>query len=537
MTRTAFASGEGAAPEPRAESARPRTRSRDLRGAVLLAVVAFGAALAYAPWQRAPLEKLVADFLPLIDGAASVGEAFAAMHDFYKADGRFQPIYMLALAAEHQAFGVEGRPWYVVAFLLVVLASALAAWLFRRLGASPLASAMGGGLLLLGQAAGPAILVPWWIAEPLSTIPLLGAAHLAVGYRDAERYRIRGAAIALCMAAAVLAKETTIAAMPFVMLVALLCSPDGWRPPRFGRRVWWLGTMLGATTAALGAALLLTRMEAPAMSYGATYGVAGWPGIRHVILMLQAFSLAAVMPWVNGYANLYGRSSLASIDRWAILYPPNLLLLATIGTGLWIGLRGERRRHVLLAAGTGFVLLAGGIMIYMPWPAPRSWYGFPYLVGWGLMLAVASTVLESRRRGRAAAYGAFVLIAAVSLLDMRRARREGHALRRLDREVLAAFPAHSDAGEILLAASSDHGGRARMWRRWSNVLLDEPMPMVHTVRCADVPSIAASGRRVLLVLFTRECPGVRLEHSVRRITTAAGIEAVLVRPDRRPAAR
>lgn len=496
----------GAAPAARSvEDAGVQRRERDALTAGLLAVVLAAVALAtYRPWRAVPMDRMIGDFWPLVAHERSLSRAFTSLLEYYGQDGRFQPIYMFGVAAQTLAFGSDGRGWQLVAFGFVLVAAVLVALLAARLGASRTAAVLGGGLLLVSQAAAPSVLVPHWFAEPLSAIFLLLSAHAAIGFRDAASWPRRALLVTLLAMCAVLTKETTIAGFAFVAFLATFRERNRWSVPKVEGRLVGLAIVMTVGGMLVALPILFTRASASGMSYGATYTIAS-RGIRDVVLLGKMFTIAPKVPARVGNEALFGRGTLGPIDPASLLHPPNLLVALVVLVGLALALRGARGRPARWVVAASASLLLPGMAVYVFWPALQTWYAFPYLAGLALPFATGADAIGDRRGGRFAVLAAYAAIVAVAMRDIASAARQATALRAVEWDVLTALPAHAGRESVLIASPRPDGGIARSWRRTGNAELAERFPLVHAVSCAEAGRVLAERRNVLVVRYLDSC--------------------------------
>ena len=478
------------------------------RGRAVLAAVLLAAAWTYVPWRRAAFDKLISDFLPLLPRDRSFVDGLAVMFEYYKDDGRFQPIYMAELALEWTVFGSNARAWQVWSFVLVAASAVVAFALFRRLRIAPVPAAVGACLVVASQAPMMTIIMTHWVAEPTSTLFMLGAAHLAVSYPRARRPVATAVGIGALALLSIWSKETTVAAVPFLVLLALSRDAAGrWRLPGVDRQAIGLVVVVGAFVALAAAPILLARLNAPGGSYGAQYTLATLRGgHRHLIPVAEIMFL----PGSKRH-----------------LHPANLLAIATGLLCLYALLRPPRDRDRLLGLAVAASLPIGGFLIYVPWVALDAWYGFPYLIGTGLMLAFGLDRLrELSRAGYAAALALSAAAAVVVLHETAGTARRWAASRLAEESVVRWVGLAGDVESLVVAMPAFDGGVPRAWSRFQRAIIGRA-PLTHTLRCNDaLQLLREAGDRVVVVTDAQRCP----EIAASGIPPVAAFEEPYVRP-------
>lgn len=474
---------------PRPERFHPRPAAAVFTTALLV----LATSLAYGPWIAAPFDKAISDFFPLLPADGGFRAGAGALHDYYKADGRFTPVYMTVLALEWTMFRDRTLGWQLFAFALIAADVILAAWLFVRLRITPLAAGLGAGLLLLCRAIAPPILFVHWIAEPFATGLMLVAAHLSLSLHVRQHYAARLLAIALLFIACVWTKETFVAVAPFLVLLGACHAGSGaWSPPRPDRRT--IGVVMVIALAALVAAIpvIMVRLSAPAAAYGAAYGMnLGSIGLRDVL------TVAEVMTMPNPSARPY----------------PTNVLLVVLGLAClvvaWRGWRGGKSTPWpwLVAAS----LPLAGFLIYLPWPSLGAWYGIPYLVGTGMFLALGLDSLErSGKRAHSIALATYAVIAVIALRDAHTSAGMNRAMHRAEGRVTTTVADDPSILTFIHAGRRVDGWLARMWRRWLPLHAASGVaPSAHVLDCESAAPFLSQATSAEVVMSVRgECPAI-----------------------------
>jgi hypothetical protein len=215
---------------------------------------------------------------------------------------------------------------------------------------------------------------------------MLAAAAMAHGWGDAPRGVRRTVAVAACVTGMLLCKETLVAALPFLCVVAACWSAENdLHQPRLDRRTAHFAVACLPACLVLGAALLWAASRRELDAYAALYGSS--------VLTNRAVAgrLAQMTLPVSFHT-----------EPWRLLlFPPNFVFVTCIlaGLALLVPARDARRRTTpkfLVAA----ALPAAGILIYLPWPRFEPFYAIPFMFGVVLAIAVLVDVSATGLRPR-----------------------------------------------------------------------------------------------------------------------------------------
>lgn len=361
------------------------------------ALIIIGAVVLYSPLLDAPLEIVdYSELLLVMPGTRDFLDTWASLTTYFAGHGRFLPVTHGFIALNWALFGEHSAGWQIVRGAVMLACVAAAFVLLRRVGATRLAAAAGATLFIVAPGASAS-----WIrlsGEPHATLALLGAGIIATYYGTIARWRAAAVVMAALSSLAVFAKETSIAAVPFVLGLAWYeCGRhSAVRVDSRRRRRWLLATsfvMLAATVAAT----LLVALDARTNvdSYAAQYGHAS------TLSTFTRRALWIMLPFPPGTA--WSRGDLLRL-------PPNAIFCGLI---VIAGLVATGTREVLTRwASSVLVFVALGVagtLVYHPWPRFESLYTLPFLFGSSLALAASLSAVEQLRPRLAwLAYAAFL---------------------------------------------------------------------------------------------------------------------------------
>lgn len=355
---------------------RPFVRS-DFFVLVALIVIAL---IVYRPWRMLPIDVWdYREFLPVLDQHQTLVGRTNAILNYYSAQGRMNPFLYFTIVLEYGFFGSTALGWQVVRFAIMAINLLLMFSLALKLGVSRWGAFLAAGLLII---AAP-VTAGWMqmLPEPKALLALLVAASLALGYRDAERWRFRAGLIIACLAAVFLFKEVVGTLGAFVILLAL----TGWPEPQFpvwppSKRAVGLVGGAGVMVAGIGAMILWVRTLPQATGgYGMAYGT-GQLTVSHL--------------WKN-FTSILLPVHPVGRELIALLYPTNLILIVVLLSALIARRETLKKRRLgwLVAFGLGVPLL--GAIVYWPWPKFEAYYGLPFFAVLALLLGGALTAVEA----------------------------------------------------------------------------------------------------------------------------------------------
>ena len=353
----------------------------------------------------------------------------------------YRPLALLILKVEAHVFGFS-RPWgpATVSVLLHLLNAGLGGLLVRRDGQRTGVAAAAGALFLAAPWAGEGV---FWVSaqfDLLSTAAFLAALLLAgAALRSTGRSWAWAGAAAVAAGAALSSKELAVTLPVVALLLGLAQAEEGMTGTGQARRPWHLWQLwrprrltlvvglLGLVTAAYLAARwqLLPGLRGPYGEYGALLRSGGWQNLASHLLAFAVPPLGAaggartvlLAAWATGLLLVAVRAARLDLARTVLRLAAFLFSLAPILT---------------LSSGPGSI--PGGRLLYAP----------------GALLVVTLAPGLAPRRGsrpgrpsRAALpVLAFVLLAAVALISLRRQQRLWGAASALARHVVEyPFPA------------------------------------------------------------------------------------------------
>lgn len=396
------------------------------------------------PWVAHPFPVWdYAEMLPLLRRSHGLLGAFQALASFYRAQGRANYLTYAQIALTWGTAGAHPVGWQLQRALFMLAAALLLVVVARRLGATPLAAAVGALVFVLAVPSTEGWLL--LMGEPLALCLLLLLVLAAAGFRTTPAWRSRALLIALLAAALLLCKEVLGVLLPAVLLFAVSWVPgEGFRRPALGPRERRLALLLLGVLALEVWSVRAALHDAAPQSYAAAYG-AGGVGIGRIGTLVQAMLLPARFV-----------SAGAATD----LYPANLAFVLLLILGLAQPKEGASRSKGWgwWAAGLLSYPLVGAL-VYAPWPRYSAFYGIPFFAGSvGLLIAAAGAVERAHRIGRWLAGILGGLTVLYCALVAERVIAEKHALSGLAVEIAQALP-RAPRLDTLFVVSPSRGGR------------------------------------------------------------------------------
>jgi hypothetical protein len=135
-----------------------------------------------------------------------------------------------------------------------------------------------------------------------------------------------------------------------------------------------------------------------------------------------------------------------------ILFPPNLVFLATLCTGFvaswrWAN-RGEIQGKLLVA----LTLPLAGLLVYLPWPRFELFYGLPFLLGVSLCVATLLGQLGLDSRWRVGLTMCWLVVLAGSALIAVGQARYMRARREVNQAVALDLSRHGPTDSVVVAS-------------------------------------------------------------------------------------
>lgn len=410
----------------------------------------------------------------------------------YLAEGRFNPVAYLAMAAQWSLFGLHVRAWQVARFGIMSAIVVCGYLILRRMGMTRTGAMTGAAAYVLA----PTATRGWsWLtsAEPLGTLLILGATAVTLASNPTSRRRRLGAPVlvATLLALAVLTKEMLAAGCLIPALVA-----------------WAVGRMQTTVESRRHAGWLV---------------LAGWAGVA---IALVPVAYAYLQAPAEAYATRYASAGIAGVDLigsfWSAAVPfaplPGTLMLGIVLVG-YVGLSvfgwallarsGAFATRRLLSVGLGLPAL--GMLAYAPWPSYSIGYALPFLFGGAVLVAGAVTGLQRASRPvrlLSMGFGALLLAYAASgvLVEV----RPPQALLSAIRPLLPLVHMEAKGDPVVVGANDFQMERpiAAFAYRFSQLARANGVgwPATRSVTCEEASSLARSDSTVLVVRVSEICP-------------------------------
>ncbi len=469
------------------------TRVRLLATAAALAAIAIALAV-YRPFDPRPFEFLdFPEFFGVLERGPALSDRINGLVAYYHGQGRANVLAYVLIAVRWTLFGRNTAVWQLARFLVMCALILLTYVLLRRLGASRTGAAIGASLFLTTEAASHG-----WLRlsmmEPLATVLIYAAAIIGSRLQRSNHWRIDLVLIAGLVIAAILLKEVIVATVPLIALVGLCVGADGSPSlPCWSKRNATLIISLGV---AAGIALVPTMAAVIGLrgsAYAASYGSGPLQPSRIV-----SFLFATLVPF-NVFASSGGLIVFACY-----------VLLTTAGVAT-IAQHIESRQSRWIPLAIALAVALFGAVAYVPWPSFELFYTIPYLIAPAILLAIAVSAIErAHGRGRAAAYGATLVISAYAIsLAHAHARRTAAAQRLVDITAIAISQVPNvDTAVFAVARMHPQAwqGTGPTIARYATAVRHVPFPVAIDVPCATAASRATAAHRTLVVVLSSQCP-------------------------------
>ena len=469
-------------------------------GLILALLVACGAVL-YRPWVDLP--QPVTDMpviLSILQRAPNVWSGTGDLIAHYADEARFTPGSMAALAVFHGLFGDAGTDWRWARFALCALVTAGAYLVYRRANLGRLGAAAGASLFVIADPARPGWLMPQ-VMEPLALGFLLIALAVALGFRSSASQWRSALAIGMSLVAAIWVKEPMVAAVPFVVLVALTWSDGTWSVPT--RTTMYVRPLIigvaGLTLLFNVLPLAYIRLAHDSPNYASRYS-------------LEGLSWSA---WSNSF-----RASALPVTRVAS-FPANVAAVALVFGGIAFS-GSERRRSHLILLGIAAVLPLAVSLLYAPWPSFTGYYALPALLGLGLIIgaSVDRFTVRSRLSRHLAVLLVVVVVGFGSLMAVN-SFEQYRAQRHLDLTLARALAAPVDSSSLVVGTRdpSRSGALGRSLVRYTHLFADpSAIRDAVDVSCERAAVTARSpSADTVVVAFLEDCPQIARTGDVVRM--------------------
>jgi hypothetical protein len=480
----------------------------------LAAILATGIALTliiYLPLAGRPLDmEDFGEFLPLLRSNPTFLTQLQALVRYYVEDqGRLNVIPYFFIVTKWFFFGWHVPLWQTARFLQMWLIVIGVYVILRNLGVARFGALCGAALFVVAPP-GMAAWVRLTLGEPLGTLLLLLATHLAIGYQQDSRWRLRAIGIVVLLLAIAFTKEMLLVAVPFVLALACSRGPDGrFEPFRASRRNRYLVGLAGTVISVAAMVIVWVALHANADAYARQYGKVALSGYQFlaplVLFLLPGYSVVRpVFP--------------------ATLIIADEVFLAILAGGWWLAFRSavdqsEMRRRLLIP----LLLLLPGAMAYVPWDVLQVTYGLPFLLSPAFLLGYALTSIESHYPRRAVLIRALTILILVSCaISAHRFVRRDLALQQVNAGVAARIAASTTQDSTLVAVGTRPSlgsmGPGPSLGRY--VLATTGHPVVGPVRnilCAELEPALHASSKLLIVSYHFRCGSLsQPDVSVRR---------------------
>ena len=398
---------------------------------VLLAVLLGGSLglLLMQPWEPIPFP--ISDFggwMTLLSSSRSATEGFWGLVVEHAREGRLNPLSMAYVAINWALFDMHALGWQLVRAAIMVTVVGTAYVLFRMLGARRGAALVGAGFFVITDSARSVWMLPQAV-EHVATLFVLLASLLAASYHAVTRTWRSASATAALLVLATWVREPMVAAVPFVLLLALAHRGQGrLSRPRVERRSLILLSVIGLAVALLNVIpVIAVRFLERSTGYASRFGPENI-SLGNVTNVLSALMLPVTRE---------------------PLFPANVVFVFVIATAaVGAGVASRRYRSMLLLA-VPLPLCAAAI--YVMWPSFPGNYALPYVPAIALVFALALTRLwDVSSAGRALAVGGASVVMGYGALLAVNGRREYAASRLLDVDMVAYVSAMS-ASQVIVA--------------------------------------------------------------------------------------
>ena len=474
-------------------------RSAAIRLATILAIGIALTAIIYLPFAARPFDvEDFGEFLPLLRNNPTFLTQLKALLGYYVEDqGRLNVIPYFFIVTKWFFFGWNVPLWQTARFLEMWLIVAGVYVILRDLDVARFGALCSAALFTVAPP-GMAAWVRLTLGEPLGTLLLLMATHLAIGYHQSDRWRLRAISIVLLFLAIAFTKEMLLVAVPFVLAVACSRGPGRrYEPFRASQRNRYLVGLSGTVLSVAAIAIIWVALHARTDALAGQYGKAAISGYQFfapiVLFLLPAYSLTD---------SVFPRTLLIADE----------VFLAAVAGGWWLAFRSavdrsEVRRRLLIA----LLLLIPGALVYVPWEAIQVTYGLPFLLSPAFLLGYGLTSIESYYKRRVVLVRALTVLILVSCaISAHHFSRRALALQRVNAGVAARMAASTGQDSILVTVARPPRlawmGAGPALGRY--VLATTGQPVVSPIRdilCAELEPALHASSKLLIVSYHFRC--------------------------------
>jgi hypothetical protein len=456
-------------------------------------------AIIYLPFAARPFDVVdFGEFLPLLRNNPTFLTQLKALLRYYVEDqGRLNVVPYFFIVTKWFFFGWHVPLWQTARFIEMWLIVTGAYVVLRGLGVARFGALCGAALFVVAPPATGAW-VRLTLGEPLGTLLLLLATHLAIGYQEDERWRPRAIGIVLLLLAIAFTKEMLLVAVPFVLAVACSRGPDGhFQPFRASHRNRYLVVLAGTVLSVAAMAIVWVALHAKGDALAGQYGKVAVSSTQlltpFVLFLLPGYSLTS-----------------SAFPRALII--ADEVFLAILAGGWWLAFRSavdksEMRRRLLIP----LLLLLPGALVYVPWDGIQATYGLPFLLSPAFLLGYGLTSIESYYKRRV------LLIRALAILILVACAISAHHFARL---VLAVQHVNAGVAARIAASTAQDSTLVTVARpprlAWIGpgptlgryVLATTGRPVVSPIRdisCAQLEPALHSSSKLLIVSYHSRC--------------------------------
>jgi hypothetical protein len=471
-------------------------RSATLGLAAILAIGIVLTAIIYLPFAARSFDVWdFGEFIPLLRNNPTFLTQLEALLRYYVEDqGRLNVVPYFFIVTKWFFFGWHVPLWQTARFFQMWLIVTGVYVVLRELGVARFGALCGAALFVVAP---PGILswVTLTAAEPLGTLLLLLATHLAIGYQQDARWRLRALGIVLLLLAIAFTKELLLAAVPFVLAVACSRGPDGrFEPFRTSDRNRYLVGLSGTVLSVAAMAIVWVALHAKANAYAGQYG--------KINVSSEAFLAPLILFLVPGYSIVK-----SALPRTLII--ANEVFLAILAGGWWLAFKRavdkpEMRRRLMIP----FLLLLPGALAYVPLDVIHVWYGLPFLLSPAFLLGSGLTSIENHYGRRVILIRALtILIMVPCAINAHHFARHALAFQHVNAGVAARIAA-STAQDSTLVAGPRLGlsGLGPTLGRYVLATTGHPVSSpVRDISCADLEPALHSSSKLLIVSYESRC--------------------------------
>ena len=479
--------------------------------ATILAIGIALTAIIYLPFAARPFDvEDFGEFLPLLRNNPTFLTQLKALLGYYIEDqGRLNVIPYFFIVTKFFFFGWHVPLWQTARFLEMWLIVTGVYVVLRDLGVARFGALCGAALFVVAPPA-VAAWVRLTLGEPLGTLLLLLATHLAIGYQQDGRWRLRAIGIVLLLLAIAFTKEMLLVAVPFVLAVACSRGPGGrFEPFRASYRNRYLVGLSGAVLLVAAMAIVWVALHAKADALAGQYGKAA--------VSAEQFLAPLILFLLPGY------SLTGSVFPRALIIADEVFL-AIIAAGWWLAFRSavdksEMRRRLVIP----LLLLLPGALVYVPWNGILVAYGLPFLLAPAFLLGYGLTSIESYYQRRVVLIRALTILVLVpSAISAHHFSRRALALQHINAGVAARIAASTAQDSTLVTVATPPRlawmGPGPALGRY--VLATTGHPVVSPVRdilCAELEPALHTSSKLLIVSYHSRCGSIsRPDLSLRR---------------------